>query len=776
MTQYNETITGSADYIPIKATINGLDCNNCTKEIRVVNAPCNSGGDVVDAFVYSESGSSPTKTVELEYLGNYTGDNSTYSIYYNNPSATDNDFNLIKGYESSDYSDVEVNGVNITHLTKVQFEGYPCGDSGIDSNCNSINSVKFPDDSYAIEPMGSTRGLGQFMDYNSHYIAPNANTTLHGFDCGFGGTLCTYKVFANSGNTEIQEYTWAWKFYYRGDNAVLIWLNATQNVTNSYTSGAGTGAIEYPMIPFRTAPFNSGRLTNGNWYYSDGADSATTGDFSTEHGATAIGDNFHGTYNGTLVSGVINKSGTLYHLVGESLATVQDSDSFKDGQSTGTGIKYQTLYYFFNESGSWENIKDMGNILENILVELGATEYYEAPTTTSTTTTVPETTTSTIPQCPYLTCEGLVSDCMCGIAYTPSSPPYYCCSFDSSTEALQSNCLIACASVTTTSTPTTTTVPICEEIDMYLHYKLENTTGEYLFDSSGNDRYGTTYNSPDWVEGKIGNAILFNGYSQYFVVANDDYDKFERTEPFSFSVWVKTNGTEGGFDFLTNYNDYVSLSGFSFGVMYGQIGFTLRNNIYTDNYLSATADNDNIYDNTFHHVVVTYDGTSTTNGTKIYVDNELMGFSATHDTLTDSTLNANPITTGIAEGSATYGVLDDIRIYNRMLREREIDYLYNYGDGTQNIIYDCYVFPDVMVQKSCINGDTQLLTNTTYYDSVTDTFYSTLNSTYCEYGCGEIFPLGTRCKFQPAVEWGIGIVLIFLMVVGIMYLRGVMGW
>jgi hypothetical protein len=207
--------------------------------------------------------------------------------------------------------------------------------------------------------------------------------------------------------------------------------------------------------------------------------------------------------------------------------------------------------------------------------------------------------------------------------------------------------------------------------------------------------------------------------------------------------------------------------------MWGQIGFTLRNNIYEDNYLSVLTDGASINDNVFHHVVVTYDGNSSIDGIKVYVDNELRGYGTEHNTLTGSTLNANPLTSGIAEGSATYGVIDDLRVYNKVLKQRDVNYIYNYGNGTQGVLGGCIIIPDVMVQKSCINNNTQLLTNTTYFDG--ENFYSTLNSTWCEYGCAETL-LGTRCNFQPAVEWGIGIVLIFLMVIGIMYLRGVMGW
>jgi len=51
--------------------------------------------------------------------------------------------------------------------------------------------------------------------------------------------------------------------------------------------------------------------------------------------------------------------------------------------------------------------------------------------------------------------------------------------------------------------------------DAYLHYHLNESSGDVVTDSSGNARHAKTYGSPSWVSGKLNNCLQLNGSSQY---------------------------------------------------------------------------------------------------------------------------------------------------------------------------------------------------------------------------------------------------------------------
>jgi hypothetical protein len=118
----------------------------------------------------------------------------------------------------------------------------------------------------------------------------------------------------------------------------------------------------------------------------------------------------------------------------------------------------------------------------------------------------------------------------------------------------------------------------------------------------------------------------------------------------------------------------------------GKIQFGLANAL-TTNELSVSG-SITVNDNVWHHIVITYAGTSTPAGIKIYVDNVLDTNTVLSNTLTGSILNLAEFNLGTRANDATIGYLghlDEFVIYNKTLSAAEVAFRYSNGTGTENM-------------------------------------------------------------------------------------------
>jgi hypothetical protein len=682
---------------PVELNITNITFTNLTQDLRFVNTYCDNGGYELPFQVVSNG----TNWADIIILANVTkGSNVQYSLYHNctapgtcanSDYSTFPTMNILEGSEGY-YPLINNNYLWNFSVDNTVNNGKRQGEKNFWFQNIRLDIGTNSDSGYSILGVPYMFRNGSISSYNNDFakLTSSLNNRTNPI-------LQTFSTNATNIDSSGASMTITWKIYSKND-----WYEKDFNISVTSPGGSAVG-----IQPF---------INTGN-----------------------------GVYN---VWNVKNATGWVNTTVTNSIKyTTSDNITVMSNYTSGIPSRFSCIVFkelMPQTSYAW----DLGK------VTLAEGSIWNITNTT--------THTNIVYHMPFIMNTTSVSDylnkCM-NFSLQITYPINYSVGID---QVLPLESTTTTTSSTTTTTPTTTsplttsTIPIiftttepCSETNLYLHYKFENNTGDYLYDSSGNNRYGTTYSSPNWVEGKINNALQFNGYSQYFMVSNNNYSVFERTEPFSFSVWVKTNGTEGGFDILTNYNDYVSLSGFSFGNLYGQIGFTLRNNIYTDNYLYVLTNDTNLNDNVFHHVVVSYDGSSTIGGVKIYVDNTLRTIGTEHNTLNDTIVNSNPIYSGISEGSVTYGILDDIRIYNKVLNPSDVSYLYNSGIGTQGVLGGCYI-PEEVTSRYC-SHDLYLVTNTSYYNSTDNTYRFLTNTTLCEYNCSETI-FGTRCNYSPTIN------------------------
>ena len=209
-------------------------------------------------------------------------------------------------------------------------------------------------------------------------------------------------------------------------------------------------------------------------------------------------------------------------------------------------------------------------------------------------------------------------------------------------------------------------------------------------DSSGNGN-NPSFNNATLTSDRFGNAnsaYLFNGASSYMQIPNST--TLNLGTHFSISLWVKPTGFYGS-DCKENYimqkgDPTASANNSAYYLAYSSQGYsngnhcnlpldTLHQNFYgPTNYANGNPYQPYIQENNWYYVVYTYTGDST----YLYV-NGVLSFS-TKEPSTATFSNTADLFFG-KYGNPQYnfwlnGVLDDIRIYNRVISNEEVTALY----------------------------------------------------------------------------------------------------
>ncbi len=197
---------------------------------------------------------------------------------------------------------------------------------------------------------------------------------------------------------------------------------------------------------------------------------------------------------------------------------------------------------------------------------------------------------------------------------------------------------------------------------------------------------GTLYNNPQRVTGwnGKGNAINFNGSNQYVSLPANIIPKGVKSIRFKIKVdslpssykWIMSNGYSGqnSFYFVLNSN----------GTMNCGVSQT------TGNLFSLVSNN--ICDGKWHDVLFTWDGTTSTNSAKLYVDNIITPVAQKTPLGTEQTLSTKNFILAcypdLTTGQFFNGQLDQIEIYDKVISPIPDKYLvqhntqHKYHNGT----------------------------------------------------------------------------------------------
>ena len=202
-------------------------------------------------------------------------------------------------------------------------------------------------------------------------------------------------------------------------------------------------------------------------------------------------------------------------------------------------------------------------------------------------------------------------------------------------------------------------------------------TGLNDFTSFGNN--GVLTGTESYVEGKIGKALNFDG-SSYITLANEPNFDFERTNPFSISFWLKS-GTSQDLKSIVYKGADINSQGWGIFVRSdSNIHFQLVNTDSSNEIEVRSISISDLFDGMWHHICITYDGSSSAGGVKIYYDGISQWRDPISNTLTDSILNDVAVKIGGFDNDKSYtGEIDDFRVYNKELSADEVLQLYNFN-------------------------------------------------------------------------------------------------
>ena len=203
-------------------------------------------------------------------------------------------------------------------------------------------------------------------------------------------------------------------------------------------------------------------------------------------------------------------------------------------------------------------------------------------------------------------------------------------------------------------------------------WHLDEGTGTTAYDSSGNTNDGTLMGDTSWTSGKFGDALSFDGDGDYVKLPSSK--TILNTDTFTIEAWFKTSvnhpaygGKEGRLVNL-HWKDTASTA-VSLYVEQDKIGLLYHEGSMYHVFVKHEV---NYFDNTWHHIAVTYDATTY----KLYYD----GVEVESQAGDFGGFGTYPAYLGTYNGSQRFfnGLIDEVRIWNTALTSDQL-ILYGFG-------------------------------------------------------------------------------------------------
>jgi hypothetical protein len=207
-------------------------------------------------------------------------------------------------------------------------------------------------------------------------------------------------------------------------------------------------------------------------------------------------------------------------------------------------------------------------------------------------------------------------------------------------------------------------------------WKLDETAGTIAVNSAGGSPGNLVGTGGGWVPGKVGNAMVFNGASNYIAL---DSAALAATNNFTITAWI-------------NPRQVTPSSGFFFALRskYAESGIRLAVNNKRDLFIEGQTASGwhqiyhalgQIQYNTWQHIVVIYDKSTFV----VYINGQRLAPAHEHSGSWDGDIVMNPagVTRIGAAGGETAdfffdGLIDDVRLYQRTLSPSEVTALYQW--------------------------------------------------------------------------------------------------
>lgn len=212
-----------------------------------------------------------------------------------------------------------------------------------------------------------------------------------------------------------------------------------------------------------------------------------------------------------------------------------------------------------------------------------------------------------------------------------------------------------------------------EPLDAAFHLALDETEGTAATDGAHPERRHRVRGNPRWTP-----ALTFGGLRldrNTFVEAGDTGD-FERDQPFTLSLWIypqkDAKDKELPGSLIARLDDSTTRRGYDLYYeanrkLYFQLAHHAK-----DSAIRMRSERE-IEWNQWQHVCVSYDGSSTAGGVRIYVDGNAWSVKGEQDNLKGSIRTEKPTMIGGRPGGfRPIGILDEVRLFPRALKEEEV--------------------------------------------------------------------------------------------------------
>ena len=238
-------------------------------------------------------------------------------------------------------------------------------------------------------------------------------------------------------------------------------------------------------------------------------------------------------------------------------------------------------------------------------------------------------------------------------------------------------------------------------------------------DSSGFNNHGKSGDGATTETSPLGRAGSFDGEADRVTIVDDENvrESIELEGALTYEAWVYVRGNASdrcgimgrgiGYDSSSGYGpDYTN------SVLYllkdGSGQYRLRFEMSNGTDVTGVNDTANFTMMSWHHVAVTWDGTTNPNGLKMYVDGELTNETASSIlSIQDASKFSNLFELGTMGGGEWYeysldGLLDDARVYNRALSPEEIG---RHSQAINESLVGCWRFDEKVMLRSQLAHD-----------------------------------------------------------------------
>ncbi len=204
--------------------------------------------------------------------------------------------------------------------------------------------------------------------------------------------------------------------------------------------------------------------------------------------------------------------------------------------------------------------------------------------------------------------------------------------------------------------------------------------GHFSFDADGSDvpnlavsgQTGRIEGAAERVTSKLGKALQLNGSNYVVAAALGD---FERQEKFSTAAWIQLASSDAS-TVLSRIDETNAYRGYDVIMEGGKVAAH-----FVDHWPGRAfkvVSKDAISLNEWHHIVVTYDGSSKASGVNIFIDGKQQTLEVTNNNQLSETLRTDkPFHIGRRQNSAPFkGLIDDVQVFASQLQQDDVTSLF----------------------------------------------------------------------------------------------------